>query len=254
MAAIDYSRDNGLARITINRPTKRNALTAEDWIALGRAGNLAVREKARAVLIRGAGGCFSSGFDISEIMPGQVDAMELINRTVNPALRAIREIPVPTIAAIEGPCIGGGLGIAAACDVVLASESAVFAAPYQKIGIMADAGLHVFLRDVIGYQRAAYLIFSGKMLSASEALALGLCADVIDVTGFDAAVESFAIACATGPTQAFIRSKSVLRTAGCAEEGLAAEARLQNEVFASNDALEGIASFLEGRKPGFTGT
>lgn len=253
MSGVNYELDGDLARITINRPKRKNALLTEDWLELHKAARMATSSGARAVVLRGAGGSFSAGFDVSEISPRQVDAQALIDRTVNPALRAIRDIPVPTIAAVEGACVGGGLGIAAACDIVIASENSKFSAPYVNIGIMADAGLHVFLRETIGYQRAAYLIFSGKMLSASEAFSMGLCADVVATDAFDATVEALAAGLTTGPTQAMIRSKSILRNSASPEAGFNDEARLQDEVFATDDANEGIKAFLEGRRPAFKG-
>ncbi|QFT61054.1 putative enoyl-CoA hydratase (plasmid) [Sulfitobacter sp. THAF37] len=253
MAGIEYALDGDLASITVNRPERRNALTSQDWVDLGRAANTAVADRARAVLLRGAGSSFSAGFDISEITPGEVDALELVDGIVNPALLAIRQIPVPTVAAVEGACVGGGLGIAAACDVILASETAKFAVPYTQIGIMADAGAHLFLREAIGYQRAADLIFSGRMLSAQDALTLGLCAQVSDAAAFEQEVDAYVGALAKGPTQALVRSKSILRSVQSVEEGLAVEARLQAEVFETQDAYEGITAFLQGRKPVFKG-
>ncbi|WP_158969721.1 enoyl-CoA hydratase/isomerase family protein [Chachezhania sediminis] len=253
MAGVEYAEDGGLVRITLNRPDRRNALTAGDWLDLCAAARRAARSTARAVLLQGAGGAFSAGFDISEIEPGKIDALDLIDRSVNPALRAVRDIPVPTIAAVDGACVGGGLGIAAACDIVMASERARFGAPYVNIGIMADAGLHVFLRDAIGYQRAAYLIMSGRILSAAEAQAMGLCAMLLPSDAFDAEVESLVSRLASGPTQAMIRSKRILRTAPSAEVGFNEEARLQDEVFATADASEGIDAFIAGRQPNFRG-
>lgn len=253
MNEIDLRSDGDLAVITLNRPRRKNALTSADWTALAKAARAVTRGSARAVLLRGEGGDFSAGFDISEIEPDKADALALIDGAVNPALRALRDIPVPTIAAVEGSCVGGGLGLAAACDVILASETARFSVPYVNIGIMADAGLHVFLRDTLGYQTAAHLIFSGQVLSADEGRALGLCAQVLAAEGFDAAAHAYAARVASGPTQAFRRSKTILRTVADPEAGLNAEARFQDEVFATDDAREGIGAFLEGRKPTFTG-
>lgn len=253
MAGIEYDVNGGLARITLNRPERHNALNTEDWVALAQAARRAATDRVRAVLVRGAGGSFSAGFNISEITPGKVDAHQLIDQSVNPALRALRDIPVPTIAAVEGACVGGGLGIAAACDVILASASAKFAAPYVNIGIMPDAGTHLFLRECLGYHRAAHLIFTGGMLSGQKALTYGLCAQVSDTATFEQDVKTFTSALAEGPTQALIRSKKVLSTVTSPDAGLDAEARLQAEVFKSQDAYEGITAFQQGRKPSFTG-
>lgn len=253
MTEIDLQYDGDLAVITLNRPRRKNSLTAANWTALTEAVRSVTRGPARAVLLRGKGGDFSAGFDISEIKPDKADALALIDGAVNPALRALRDIPVPTIAATEGACVGGGLGLAASCDVVLASETSRFSVPYANIGIMADAGLHVFLRETLGHQMAMHLILSGQLLSAEEGRTLGLCAQVLPAEGFDAAARAYATRIAAGPTQAFRRSKTILRTVTDPEAGLNAEARFQDEVFATDDAREGIAAFLEGRKPQFTG-
>ncbi|MEC7256633.1 MAG: enoyl-CoA hydratase-related protein, partial [Pseudomonadota bacterium] len=254
MDEIDLSFDGPLAVITLNRPRRKNALTEANWRALHQAAQRVAQSPARALLVRGAGGDFCAGFDISEIEPDKADALTLIDDAVNPALRALRDVPQPTIAAAEGACVGGGFGIAAACDITIASDTAKFSAPYVNIGIMADAGLHVFLRDSLGYQRAAHLIFTGSMLGARDALAAGICAEVLSQDGFDAAAIAYASRIARGPTQAFLRSKTILRTAEDGDSALAMEARLQAEVFRTQDAREGIGAFLAGRKPRFTGS
>ena len=253
MEGIEFEPSESVAQITINRPARRNALGVRDWMALRDAAHAASEGGARAVMLRGAGGVFSAGFDLSELDRENVAAAELISEHVNPALKAIRDIPVPTIAAVEGACVGGGFGIAASCDIILASETASFGAPYVKIGIVADTGLHSFLRNAIGYQRAAELIFTGRTLSAQAAFAYGLCAELIAQEQFESRCTQFCKLIANGPTQALIRSKTILQATVDIDESMAMEARMQGEIFMTEDAAEGITAFLEGRRPRFRG-
>ncbi len=252
-AAVRLSYKGGIAEILLDRPEARNALRGEDWLALHDAALNIARSAARAVVIRGAGRNFCAGFDVSEISPSKTDAFAVIDGQVNPALRALRAVPVPVIAAVEGACVGGGFGIAAACDIVLCSQNAKLGSPYSAIGIMCDAGLHTFLRETLGYQRAAYLIFTGKLLGAEEARALGLCADVYPDESFASSVKAFAERLAAGPTMALAMSKRILRHAGDDLAGMEMEAVGQARVFASEDAEAGISAFLAKTKPAFKG-
>lgn len=251
--AVRLSYDSGIAEILLDRPEARNALRGEDWLALRDAALDVARSEARAVVIRGAGHNFCAGFDVSEISPSKTDAFAVIDGQVNPALKALRAVPVPVIAAVEGACVGGGFGIAAACDIVLCSQNAKLGSPYSAIGIMCDAGLHTFLRDTLGYQRAAYLIFTGKLLSAEDAKALGLCAEIFSDETFDSSARAFAERLAAGPTMALAMSKRILRHAGDDMAGMEMEAIGQARVFASEDAEAGISAFLAKTRPSFKG-
>ncbi len=250
---VQLMRDGDVAEIVINRPHKRNALRGENWLAMTRHLEDVARGGARALLIRGEGGAFSAGYDIGDLDPGRVDARAIIENEVNPALRALRDLAIPTVAAVTGDCVGGGFAIAAACDIVLGSETARFGSPYGRIGIMTDGGLHVFLRDLLGHQRAAYLIFTGKLIGAQEAQALGLCCEVHPDAQILARARELAGQLAAGPTRAIALSKSILRNAGTADEALDLEARYQAEVFATEDARAGISAFKRGVRPVFSG-
>ena len=250
---VQLSHDGDVAEIVINRPHKRNAMRGEDWLAMARHLEGGATGGARALLIRGEGGAFSAGYDIGTLDPGDADARAIIENEVNPTLRALRDLAIPTVAAVAGDCVGGGFAIAAACDIVLGGESARFGSPYGKIGIMTDGGLHVFLRDLLGHQRAAYLIFTGKLLGAQEAHALGLCCEVHPDGELFAEARRLAGQLAAGPTRAIALSKSILRNAGTADEALDLEARYQAEVFRTEDAKAGISAFKRGEQAVFVG-
>jgi 2-(1,2-epoxy-1,2-dihydrophenyl)acetyl-CoA isomerase len=253
MSSVEVVIEGGLAEIILDRPERKNALRGPDWEALAAAARSVGQSEARAVLVRGAGGDFCSGFDIGEIEPDKADAFHIIDKQVNPALRALRDIPQPTVAAVSGACVGGGFGIAALCDIVIADSTARFGAPYSAIGIMCDAGLHTFLRDTLGHQRAAYLIFTGAMVPASEAAALGLCNEVVGHGDLDGRARALAHSIAAGPSTALRLSKRILRTIADPDEALDAEARFQAEVFRTEDARNGIGAFLARSKVTFTG-
>lgn len=250
---VQLSHDGDVAEIVINRPRKRNAMRGEDWVAMARHLEEVSKGGARALLIRGEGVAFSAGYDIGDLDPGHVDAQAIIENEVNPTLRALRDLAIPTVAAVTGDCVGGGLAIAAACDIVIGGEGARFGSPYSRIGIMTDGGLHLFLRDLLGHQRAAYLIFTGKLISAREAQALGLCCEVHPDGELLSRARGMAGQLAAGPTRAICLSKSILRNARTADEALDLEARYQAEVFATEDAKAGISAFKRGERAVFAG-
>lgn len=250
---VQLRHEGAVAQIVIDRPHRKNAMRGRDWLALGQCLEQVAGSGARALWIRGAGGTFSAGYDIGDLDPGDTDARAIIEGEVNPVLRALRDLEIPTLAAVEGDCVGGGLAIAAACDIVLCGEGARLGSPYGRIGIMSDGGLHFFLREAVGYQRAAYLIFTGKLLGAAEALAMGLCCEVHPDGVLAERVRELAGRLAAGPTRAMALSKSILRTARHADEALDLEAEYQARIFATGDAKAGIAAFKQGVKPVFNG-
>lgn len=253
MAAIEHTVRGTITEILLNRPDKKNALRDEHFVELTALARHVAQSSARCVVISGAGGAFCAGRDISETDVAATDAATLIEDQINPLFVALRDIPVPTIAVVEGPCVGGGFGIAFACDIILAADNARFGSPFRNIGILPDSGIHHHLSTLLGYHRACELLFTGRLLSGSEASAWGLINHAYPAADLHASARQMAAQIAGGPTTAFKGSKKILQRGGALEDVLAAEAIGQGDIFRTADAAEGFAAFQQKRKPHFTG-
>lgn len=253
MAAVELEVHGDVAEIVLNRPDKKNALRDEDWLLLRDVVGQAERSPARCVLFRGAGDSFCAGWDLSQADAAQVDARKTVGEIVNPALVAIRNLRLPTIAAASGACVGGGLGIAMACDIVLAAEDARFGSPFRNIGILLDSGGHHFLRERLGHYKASQLIYTGKLIDGREAHRIGLVCEVYPAARLLDEARAMAAGIAGGPTAAFVLSKKIMMSGADYKETLALEADGQAEIFATQDAAEGLRAFREKRKPTFIG-
>lgn len=250
MPEIEVTYEGAVARILLNRPHKRNALRAEDWDTLRREVET-LDQSARCVVIAGAGGAFCAGWDIGQ-SEGEVDALGLV-QNVNRALQAVRAVPVPTIAAAAGDCVGGGFGLAFACDMVVAEETARFGVPFRRIGLIPDTGAHYWLRERLGHHKASRLIYTGELIDAAEADRLGLLSDLCPAGTLAERTGALAGGIASGPTAAFRISKAILQSGAGYDETLDLEADGQGRAYATADAREGLASFLAKRPPRFEG-
>lgn len=253
MSAIEVSRDQDVATILLSRPARKNALREEDWRALRDAALGLAQDPPRCVLVRGAGDAFCAGYDLSDADPKQMDAQRIIEESVNPALQALRRLPAPTVAAVHGACVGGGLGIAMACDIVLGAETATFGSPFRAIGFVADSGAHHFLRERLGRHKAAQMIFTGAMIDGREAHRLGLICETFAEDALFPGAAALAAQIASGPTAALVASKRILLADAGYDETLRLEAEAQAAAFRTDDAAEGVAAFRAKRKPVFTG-
>ena len=253
MVPIKVTDEGAVREIMLDRPDKLNALRDADFVALTRVAEDTARSDARAVLIHGAGKAFCAGRDIATTDPAQLDGETLIRREINPLFQAIRAIPVPTIAAIQGACLGGGFGIAFACDILLAAEDARLGSPFRNIGLIADSATHYHLRELVGFHRASELIYTGRLISGREAAAMGLVNRACPASELLASARGLAAEIDAGPTEAFKVSKRILQTASSFDDVLDAEAVGQAPVLRTQDAREGFAAFQEKRKPGFVG-
>jgi 2-(1,2-epoxy-1,2-dihydrophenyl)acetyl-CoA isomerase len=246
---------SGVATFTLNRPDSLNALNATMRSEL-LAALKAVRrdDAARAVVLTGEGRGFCSGADLQG-GSGEREFRRVLTTEYNPLIAAIRDLPKPVIAAVNGVAAGAGVSLALACDLVWAAEEARFIQAFVKIGLVPDSGSTRTLVRALGRHRAAELIFTGEPLSAAEAHAAGLVNRVVPGAELAAAVATLAAALAAGPTRAIGFAKRLINQAedDSLEASLAMEAGLQELAGRTEDHAEGVAAFGEKREPRFVG-
>ncbi|MEZ0075379.1 enoyl-CoA hydratase [Planotetraspora sp. GP83] len=243
-------------RVTFNRPDTLNALTPEMLHAAADAVEAGGGDPdLRAVVITGAGRAFSSGADLSvradPSYKGGSGTLDGVNRLV----RALREVPKPVLAAVNGPAVGGGCSVALAADVILARESAYFLLAFANVGLMPDGGASVLVPNAIGRARAARIAMLAERVPAPLAADWGLITHVVPDETFDSEVEQLAARLAQGPTVAYAQTKHALNAAtlGQLEQAFAIEMAGQTMLTGTADFAEGVAAFLQKRKPGFSG-
>jgi len=252
---IEYAVAAGVAEITLNRPEKLNALLAEDVAALGGFLDKSCADGARAVLLRAEGRAFCVGRDLATMRDDE-DPTAVLRETFNSLVMKVRSCPVPTVAAVQGACVGGGTGLALACDLVVAGAGASFASPFGRLGGVPDCGFHWFVTTRLGPALAKDMVLTGRTLSGPEAAALGLVARSVPDTDLLAQARGFARQLAAGPTTAFSLSMPLVDAVAAGmglEDCLEAEAVAQGVAVATADFREGKAAFLAKRTPMFSG-
>jgi 2-(1,2-epoxy-1,2-dihydrophenyl)acetyl-CoA isomerase len=254
-ATIRWEFADGVATLTLNRPESLNALNAEMRRELLAALKAASRDDAvRAVVITGAGRGFCSGADLRG-GSAERDFRRVVTDEYNPLISAIRALPKPVIAAVNGVAAGAGVSLALACDLVWAADDARFLQAFVRIGLVPDSGSTRTLVRALGRHRAAQLIFSGEPLSAEEARAAGLVNVVVPPAELADAAHAAGARLAAGPTRAIGYAKRLINHAEDASlaESVAMEADLQELAGRTEDHAEGIAAFSEKRDPKFVG-
>ncbi|HWG09007.1 MAG TPA: enoyl-CoA hydratase [Solirubrobacteraceae bacterium] len=252
---------DGTARVELNRPHALNAWNAQFGDDLLRAlGDLGADEQVRAVVLTGAGRAFSSGADLKDISgettpDGRPDVYKTLTERYHPIMHAVRTMPKPVIAAVNGPAVGIGCSLALCCDLILAAESAYFLLAFVNIGLVPDGGSSLFLPTRIGMARATELSMLGERLPAAKALEWGLINRVVPDGQLDGEASALATRMAAGPTRSYAGAKRQLNNWLYArmEEQLELEAQIQQEMAGSADFVEGALAFAQKREPRFTG-
>jgi enoyl-CoA hydratase/carnithine racemase len=246
--------DAAVRTLTLNRPEKRNAIDIELRITLAEAIESADRDPAiRAIILTGAGHVFCSGGDISTMKRMPIEpALERINLAQR-VIRAIWNTPKPVLAAVEGSAFGAGTALAAACDRVVAASDATFATTFTNVGLAGDMGTFASLPARVGAARARQMLMLPTPIPAAEALEMGLI-DALAEPG--QALESTrrdACRLAAGPSRAYGVIKALLADPGTVNpfELLEREAACQAELLDTDDFEEGVAAFMEKRRPLF---
>ena len=250
---IRVTTESGVVEIALNRPDRLNAINRAMIAELHEA--LDQARTARALLLRGEGRAFSAGRDLSEAQPATEDATAVLRGDFSPLLQRLVTLPIPTVAAVQGACMGAGLGLAFACDIILAAEDAVFSSPFGRLGAVLDSGGHYHFVRLLGRHRALELIYTGRRLSGREAEAWGLVNRAVSAADLAGAARELAASIAAGPTAAFAISKRIALAADRLSHAdvLDAEAVAQGEASRTADYHEGMGAFLEKRARSFTG-
>ena len=260
-------RSDGLVTVTFSRPHRKNALNAANWADLDAVlREVARNPRDRALLLTGADGNFSAGADLSggagdgaagkSGLTGQEQqAVVHEMRVVGEIARQLHRLPKPTLAVVDGVAVGVALGLALACDLVIASDRARFSAIFVRRGLVLDGGTSWTLPRVVGLRRAKQMAFFGDMVSAADALAWGLVNEVVPADELSKTGREWGRRLAAAPTTAISLIKRQLDDSALLtfEQAVEMEAQAQHISYTTSDVREGITAFLERRDPRFTG-
>ncbi len=254
---IDLTVTDAVAHVVLNNPAKLNALDEEAIRELDAAYAEAEASGVRALVLRGEGRAFCAGRDISEVDPADDDVMGYLGGLVTPLLRRMASFPAPTFAAAHGACLGVGLGLLIATDVVYVADSAKIGSPFAALGATLDSGGHALFFERLGAHKTLDLIYTGRLMSGAEAVQSGLFSQVLPADDLIAATTAAAERAAEGATQAFLASKELVQRLRDERLGLWDSIDIENAAQAalcdSDDYREGFAAFQQKRPPQFTG-
>lgn len=258
---IKVEKKNGVMIISLNRPEVLNSfnefMAKETQLALDQAEQ---DPEIRAVVLTGEGRGFCAGQDLQEVLSSETNPtpkpiQKIVEEHYNPIVTKIRELEKPVIAAVNGVAAGAGANLALCCDFVIAEESVAFVQAFSKIGLVPDTGGTWILPRLVGMAQATRMMFLGDKVMAAEAKALGMIYEVAEVGAALEKAMILASQLAVQPTKAFGYTKKLLNQAfeNSLSKQLEAEAVYQAKAGSTEDHREGVAAFLEKRKPHYQG-
>ncbi|EDM43591.1 enoyl-CoA hydratase [unidentified eubacterium SCB49] len=249
---------NGVATLTLNRPEVFNSFNREMALLLQKELDACDQDDAvRAILLTGNGKAFCAGQDLKEVTSPELNPgfKKILEEHYNPIISKIRKIEKPVVCGVNGVAAGAGANIALACDIVIASEKTSFIQAFSKIGLVPDSAGTFFLPRLIGFGKASALMMLGDKISAEEAEKMGMIYSVVASDSLMEEVNATALKLASMPTKALGMTKRLLNQSmtNDLDTQLDLEGKLQIEAAQSEDYAEGVAAFVEKRKPVFKG-
>ena len=246
-----------VADVVLDAPERRNAIDEAGLGELSDALTRAEEAGARALLLRGEGKAFCAGRDISAVDPASDDVLGFLGGRVEPVLRLLASFPAPTFAVGHGACLGVGLGLLVAADVVYLADDAMIGSPFGRLGAVLDSGGHALFVERLGPHRTLDLIYTGDLLSGTEAVRAGLFSRSFPGARVLAEARAAAHRAASGPTAAFTASKRIVAEIRDRRIGLWAAVERENHAQTAlrdtADYVEGFTAFRQKRPPRFRG-
>ena len=256
--SIQFKIENKIAYITLNRPEVFNSFNREMALSLQNTlDDCETNAEVRAIVLSGNGKAFCAGQDLKEVTDPELNPgfKKILEEHYNPIITRIRAIKKPIIGAINGVAAGAGANIALACDIVVAHNKVSFIQAFSLIGLVPDSAGTFFLPRLIGFQKAQALAMLGDKIGAEEAEKMGMIYKCVTLDEFDDTINKLALKLANMPTKAlgFIKELFNQSMTNTLYEQLTLESKLQIEAAQSEDYKEGVAAFIEKRKPNFKG-
>jgi len=256
--SIQLNIENNVANITLNRPEVFNSFNREMALSLQNIlDDCESNSEVRAIVLTGNGKAFCAGQDLKEVTNPDLNPgfKKILEEHYNPIITRLRSMKKPIIGAVNGVAAGAGANIALACDVVVAHEKVSFIQAFSLIGLVPDSGGTFFLPRLIGFQKAQALAMLGDKISAEEAEKMGMIYKSVPLKEYEETISNLAVKLANMPTKALGLIKELFNKSmtNNLEDQLALESKLQIEAASSNDYAEGVAAFVEKRKPNFKG-
>lgn len=254
---LQFTKENGVATLTFNRPDKYNSFNQELAFSVQKAlDDCKNDDEVRVIVLKGEGKAFCAGQDLVEATdPNGPPLKNIVGDHYNPIVTRLRTIEKPIIAAVNGVAAGAGANIALACDIVVAKKSASFIQAFSAIGLIPDSGGTYFLPRLVGAQKALALMLTGDKVMAEEAEAMNMIYKAVEDDEFEAYIAGMATKMANMPTKGYGLTKRAVNESfnNTLKEQLDLEEELQAIAGSTEDFKEGTMAFIEKRKPNFKG-